>query len=416
MADSLPSVSIAIPAYNHEQHVIQALDSMLGSGVPDIELIICDDASTDRTAELIEGWKQLHEGSFTRVVLLRHPRNLGLCHTLNDIVRECRGDLIQIIASDDYFLPGGIVSKTRAMVDHPEWKISFCDGQAVGQQGELYLPSIVADAKFIPSQLTPQGMGEELLYHWSPPVHQMTWRRELYKAHGGEFEYDTTVFCEDYDSALWAAGQQILGYHSEVCQAYRYRSWPQTTNRNQIREYRDNAHVLAKNAHRFPPHVRSGYRLLSAIHFSIAIGDLAQIDSLWARHFADEAAYRQRLADPTLPPPGLDGDASSIGVIESLKHQLAELTSQLHEARVTAERESVHAKDLGNQLKAHANGIANFAELKDLLRETKATAKDRQQLIASLKSELSQAKHDLRYHGANPARALGLWWKRLRGK
>lgn len=68
----------------------------------------------------------------------------------------------------------------------------------------------MAQTRFIPEQLTLEGMGEEILHHHGVPMGMLPWRRTIFKAHGGEFEYNTTVFCEDFDSVLWAAGKQIL--------------------------------------------------------------------------------------------------------------------------------------------------------------------------------------------------------------
>lgn len=393
MPGPLPSVTIAVPAFNHARHVVQALDSMLDSGLPDVEIIVCDDASSDNTADLIETWAREHGPDFRRIHLIRHRVNAGLCASLNDIVAEATGDLIHIIASDDYYLPGGLLTKTRAMVDHPEWQVAFCDGQAVGPENELYLRSLVAAAPFVPARLTPEGMGAELLYHWAPPVHQMTWRRSAYKVHGGDYQYDTTVFCEDYDSALWAAGRQILGFIPEICQAYRYRSWPQTTNRNSIREYRDTAHVLAKHARAFPADLRAGCELLSSIHFHIAIGDHEHLEGLWRQHHAAMRAYHERIghtpAEPVGAPPGASGDPPPATLTDGLSGVLRERIRQLERS---------------------------LSETKASLKKTKESLKKRSAEATQLREELTAAQHRLRYHGANPARALGLWWSRLRGK
>ncbi|MDB6070691.1 MAG: glycosyl transferase [Verrucomicrobiales bacterium] len=395
MPGPLPSVTIAVPAFNHARHVVQALDSMLDSGLPDVEIILCDDASTDNTPDLIEAWIREHRHAFRRLHLIRHRINAGLCASLNDIVAEATGELIHIIASDDYFLPGGLLTKTRAMVEHPEWQVAFCDGQAVGPENELYLRSLVAAAPFVPARLTPEGMGEELLYHWAPPVHQMTWRRSAYKVHGGDYQYDTTVFCEDYDSALWAAGRKIMGFIPEICQAYRYRSWPQTTNRNSIREYRDTAHVLAKNARAFPAHLRAGCELLSSIHFNIAIGDHEHLEELWRQHHAAIHAYHLRIGHtpaappddpaPATPAPGENAATVTGGLPGILRERIHDLETLLSQTKAS-------------------------------LKNTKESLKKRSAEAVHLKEELTALQHRLRYHAANPARALNLWWSRLRKK
>lgn len=377
MSAPLPSITIAVPAYNHSRYVVQALDSMLDSGVPDVEIIVCDDASTDDTAKVVAEWGRNHGGRLSRFELLRHQRNTGLCQTLNDIVAEAQGELIHVIASDDYFLPGGILTKTRVMAEHPEWQLAFCDGQAVGPEGQTYVESIVEHSDFIPTQLVPEQMSEELFFHWGPPVHQMTWRRNTYRQHGGEFAYDPTVFCEDYDSALWAAARRILGYIPHVCQAYRCRSWPQSSDRNSIRECRDLAFILTKHARHLPLRLQQDYELLARILNCTAIGDTTQANALRRLHRTSLEAYGKRVTDPdeTVPEPA---PASSA---EAMRRQL-----------VRAEEEN-----LG---------------LKSELRRTREKLKGNQATMAELTSRLKAARHLLSHHSANPGRALKLWWNR----
>lgn len=380
----LPSVTIAVPAFNHGRYVIQALDSMLDSGLPEVEIIVCDDASTDDTAALIEAWQARHAAEFTRLHLIRHRLNAGLCQSLNDIIAEARGELIHVVASDDYFLPGGLLTKTRTMAEHPEWQVAFCDGQAVGPSGELYLPSLVEDSPYVPAQLQkPEGIAAELLYHWGPPAHQMTWRRSAYQVHGGEYAYDPTVFCEDYDSALWAAGRRVLGYIPSVCQAYRYRSWPQTANRNSLRDYRDNAFVLAKHARHFEAPVARGMELLPSIYHHVAIGDTAPVDALWRVFHAHRDAYDASLADPQAPPPPGPDPEKTRALTDALKTQILHLDEQ-------------------------------WKRTKQQLREAHARDKERRAQLTSLKADLAAARHRLRYHATNPMRALRLWWQRER--
>jgi hypothetical protein len=211
----------------------------------------------------------------------------------------------------------------------------------------------------------------------------MTWRRSAYQAHGGEYAYDPTVFCEDYDSALWAAGRRVLGYIPSVCQAYRYRSWPQTSDRNSKRECRDCAFVLAKHARHFEAPVARGMELLSSIYHHIAIDDTAPVGALWRVFYAHRDAYDASLADPlATPPPGLDPDKTR-GFTDALKAQIPHLEEQWKRA-------------------------------KQQLREAHARDKERHAQLTSLKADLAAARHRLRYHATNPMRALRLWWQRER--
>ena len=105
-----PLVSIRIPSFNHRQFVEQALDSVIQDSYPNKELVIIDDGSTDDSAAVISRWIDTN-GHRIAVNYSRHPRNLGIARTLNELVKRCAGEYIAGVASDDYLLPDGILQR-----------------------------------------------------------------------------------------------------------------------------------------------------------------------------------------------------------------------------------------------------------------------------------------------------------------
>src|SRR2546426_3420012 len=73
-AHATPRVSMAVPVYNGERYLGEALDSLLAQTYHDFELIICDNASTDGTGEIARSYASMDE----RVRYVRNERNLGL--------------------------------------------------------------------------------------------------------------------------------------------------------------------------------------------------------------------------------------------------------------------------------------------------------------------------------------------------
>ena len=63
----MPTVSVIIPSFNHERFVEECIQSVLNQTFQDFEIIITDDASIDRTVELIEQFKD------SRIKLFRDP-------------------------------------------------------------------------------------------------------------------------------------------------------------------------------------------------------------------------------------------------------------------------------------------------------------------------------------------------------
>ena len=93
------SVSVVIPAYNHEAYVAEAVRSALASPLVR-EVWVCDDASTDGT------WGVLQGLSDPRLHLSRNPVNRGADATLGALLDEAQGPYLAILNSDDRFLPG----------------------------------------------------------------------------------------------------------------------------------------------------------------------------------------------------------------------------------------------------------------------------------------------------------------------
>lgn len=96
-----PKVSIGIPVFNGENFLESALRSILAQTFEDFELIISDNASTDRTADICEQYAS-QDG---RVLYLRQPANLGAQPNYNLLVGQARGRYFKWAAHDDMLAP-----------------------------------------------------------------------------------------------------------------------------------------------------------------------------------------------------------------------------------------------------------------------------------------------------------------------
>lgn len=101
-------VSIIIPCYNHEQYIDGCIQSLINQTYRDIEVLICDDHSLDGSFEKLLEWKTLLEERFVRVEIDRNESNLGVCRTLNRLIRKAHGTYIKTLASDDILLSEAI--------------------------------------------------------------------------------------------------------------------------------------------------------------------------------------------------------------------------------------------------------------------------------------------------------------------
>jgi len=96
-----PLVSVGLPVYNGENYLEQALRSIVEQDLDDWELVICDNASTDRTEQICRDVAS----SDPRVVYHRQEHNIGAARNYNDCFRRSRGRYFTWLAHDDMRAP-----------------------------------------------------------------------------------------------------------------------------------------------------------------------------------------------------------------------------------------------------------------------------------------------------------------------
>ncbi len=103
-----PQISVVIPAYNEEKHILRTLSS-LSFSITDqtVEIIVVDNNSSDRTSELVDG---------TGVTLLRETRR-GVKHARNTGLRHARGKFILNADADSIYSPYWIDMMTLPLRD-----------------------------------------------------------------------------------------------------------------------------------------------------------------------------------------------------------------------------------------------------------------------------------------------------------
>ena len=136
-------VSVIMPVYNTEKYIAQAIESALCQQVP-LELLIIDDGSTDRTAEIADRYA---DGK--RVVLIRNGRNQGVAESRNIGIRRARGKYLAFLDGDDWWSQGKLAEQCRRL---QETHAALC---CTGR--ELMNPDGTSKGKII-------GVPEEITY------------------------------------------------------------------------------------------------------------------------------------------------------------------------------------------------------------------------------------------------------------
>jgi glycosyltransferase involved in cell wall biosynthesis len=111
-----PVVSVGIPVYNGENYIAEAIRSVLSQTFGSLELIIQDNASTDRTADLCLEF----QAQDRRVRYFRNPRNLGAAPNYNLAYNMARGKYFKWLAHDDRLTPTYFEATTKALDERPD--------------------------------------------------------------------------------------------------------------------------------------------------------------------------------------------------------------------------------------------------------------------------------------------------------
>lgn len=125
-----PLVSIIIPSYNHEKYISESIESVLNQSFANLELIIIDDASKDKSKEIIK----VYEGRDSRIRALFHDENKGIAETLNEAIKEAKGKFIAFIASDDVWVKDKL-KKQFEVLKKNEDLVVWSEGAVVNAQG-----------------------------------------------------------------------------------------------------------------------------------------------------------------------------------------------------------------------------------------------------------------------------------------
>jgi glycosyltransferase involved in cell wall biosynthesis len=197
MITSVPLVSIVIPAYNAERFLTEALASVRKQSHDAIEVIVCDDASTDATSAIAQGTGD------RRVRYLRNDRTLGGYGAMNRGVRESRGDYVAIYHADDVYEPEIVERELASLLEHDDIGAVFCLDRFIDESGHEYgrlrLPSELRTTQiFDTALLTESLLRYKNTFLRTPSV---MFRRAAFDAVGG---FDQSRFGIAADLDMWA--------------------------------------------------------------------------------------------------------------------------------------------------------------------------------------------------------------------
>ena len=130
----VPRVSIGLPVYNAEDFLEEAVDSLLAQTFTDFELIISDNASTDRTEEICHRYAARDQ----RLRYYRNAENMGGAWNFNRVVELARGEYFRWAAHDDVAAPALIQRCVEVLDQKPDVIMAYPEAVDIDENGEFY--------------------------------------------------------------------------------------------------------------------------------------------------------------------------------------------------------------------------------------------------------------------------------------
>ncbi|WP_434222130.1 glycosyltransferase family 2 protein [Limnospira platensis CENA597] len=131
MSESYPRISVVMPAYNCEQYIAEAIDSVLAQTETDYEIIVVDDGSQDQTRSVV--------ATYHSQVRYVYQHNQGVSVARNHGLSLARGEFITFLDADDYFFPDTLRSQLAVFDADPELAIVHSGWRRVNQTGEMLI-------------------------------------------------------------------------------------------------------------------------------------------------------------------------------------------------------------------------------------------------------------------------------------
>ena len=218
MPENRLKISVCIVAYNHGRYIGECLASVVGQKVDaDLEILVGDDCSTDKTREIIGGYAEKYPGPVQPVF---HPKNIGGTRNYQVLIGKAKGDYIAHLDGDDYWLPGKLAAQIAFLEENRNCVAVYANAKVISDSGELVGRfNGVLPQQFDLDYLVRKGN----FLNGSSLVYRARCRDPILRLQGDAL---------DYHFHILLAGQGALGYVNRELAAYRRRSTTSTMSTN----------------------------------------------------------------------------------------------------------------------------------------------------------------------------------------
>lgn len=214
-----PLVSVLMPAFNSELYISEAIESILNQSYKNIELIIFDDGSTDRTRAVVDQFQD------ARIVRINSDTNYGVVRARNEMIDRATGQYIALMDADD------IADLTRIEKQLKSLKDGDCD---LCGSAQWVLDEATHQVKKSKDKFSDSDLRSLLSVYCGLCNSAMMGKAEIFK----RFKYDTSILTSE-DYYLWvqmaAAGYRFLNLKERLIT---YRRYPAQTSSVHLDKFR----------------------------------------------------------------------------------------------------------------------------------------------------------------------------------
>lgn len=190
-----PKISIITPSYNQGRFLEETILSVLDQDYPDIEYIVIDGGSTDRSVEILKNYAD-------RIHYWVSEKDGGQSHAVNKGLEHATGHIIGWINSDDTYLPGTFRKVAKAFISRPDAILVHGDRLLIDEKSGV--SGWVKNPCFNPEK-TPFNVCSETAFWRSDMTRGERIKEEL------QFAMDLEFFCRLYQKAPFVKLDDFLG-------------------------------------------------------------------------------------------------------------------------------------------------------------------------------------------------------------
>ena len=207
----MPWVSVICTAYNHEDFIDEALQSVVSQDYPNVELIVIDNASTDATAGRISAFIARHP----TVQFIQNRENLGLNRAFNQGLTQAGGRYVIDLSADDVLLPNRIRKQVALFEElSGPYAVVFSNAAYIDVHGSHLRTHYMVDNQGHAQVKVPSGnVFRNVLESYFICTPTMMIRRDVLLELGG---YDESLAYEDFDFWVRSSRQYHYAYLDEV--------------------------------------------------------------------------------------------------------------------------------------------------------------------------------------------------------